>query len=159
MSYQINNEEFEYYNFLMDSYIETIIKLIDFSIEMRILPFKIWISINYIKNYIIENRIEILENGITYLLTNKEIILNFDISNLDDLDELDDDSNDNLSRKECINTIKKKNKFENLKEIELLNIIIEIKNNSKKISTNNIILIKNYFELLIDILQKIKNIF
>jgi hypothetical protein len=84
----------------MDSYVETIHKLIDTSYSMNILPFKVRFGINYIKKYINDNRFDSLQNGITYILTNKEIILNFNLNNLNDLDE---DSDDNMSIKSCVN--------------------------------------------------------
>lgn len=158
--------QIETYNFLMNTYIETIHKLIDLSYDFGILPFKIIFGMNWIKKYISENRFEVLENGINYLLTNKETILNF---NLDKLDELDMDSDDNVSIKSCINSIKnQQNKTKinsntnfdtNSDSDQMLNLIIEIKNNSKKLSSNDIIIIKKYFELLIIILEKIQNLF
>jgi hypothetical protein len=156
MEYQ--NIKLDNYIFLMDNYIEIILKLIDFSYQQNLLPFRLILAINYIKKYIIENRIEILSNGLNYLLENKDIILNFDLNKLDDLDE---DSDDNISRKECVKNINNfKNTYNNsFNESELLNYIIEIKNNSKKLSENNIKLVKKYFEIIIDILEKIKNIF
>ena len=60
------------YNYLMDLYVDTIHKLIDTSYTLNILPLKVIFGINYIKKYITNNRIEILQNGIFYLLTNKE---------------------------------------------------------------------------------------
>ena len=153
------NCQIESYNYLMDTYIEIIHKLINFSLNNNLLPFKIIMGINYLRKYVNENRLEILENSINYLLTYKEIILNFNIEKLDDLD---DDSDDNISRKECVNNIKNINNNivdKKFKENEILELIIEIKNNSKKLSKNDIDIIKKYFELLISILEQIKNIF
>jgi hypothetical protein len=155
-----NNDLFEKYNYLMDTYIDTIIKLIDTSYSMNILPFKIMFGLNYIKKYINENRFDILQNGIDYLLTSKDIILNFDIKNLDELDE---DDNDNVSIKTCINNFKTQqtkqiNSISNSDD-DMLNLIIEIKNNTKKLCNSDIIIIKKYFELLILILENIKKIF
>ena len=59
------------YNYLMDLYVDTIHKLIDTSYTLNILPLKVIFGINYIKKYITNNRIEILQNVIFYLLTNK----------------------------------------------------------------------------------------
>ncbi len=154
---------FEKYNYLMDSYIDTIIKLIDTSYSLRILPLKIMFGLGFIKNYIQSNRFDILQNGLDYLLTNKETILNFDISNLDEIDE---DFDDNVSIKSCINNIKQyqQSKQSNTNNFisnsdDMLNLIIEIKNNTKKLCSDDILLIKNYFELLIIILENIKKIF
>ena len=147
---------------------EYIHKLIDNSYSLGILPFKISLCINWIKKYISDNRLEILQNGITYLLTNKEIILNFNLSNLDELDE---DSDDNMSIKSCVNKFKNNKNSTNKHDLfnipnsnisnsdDVLNLIIEIKNNSKKLSKNDVIIIKKYFELIILILEKIKLLF
>ena len=154
---------FEQYNYLMDMYIDTIIKLIDTSYSFKILPFKIMFGLRFIKNHIQSNRFDILQNGLDYLLTNKETILNFDFNNLNELDE---DFDDNVSIKSCINNIKK---YQETKQInaedvisnsdEMLNLIIEIKNNTKKLHQDDLIIIKKYFELLVSILENIKKIF
>lgn len=146
----------ENYNYLVNSYIETIINLVDCSNSLNILPFKIKFCLSYIKDYIVNNKIEVLENGIKYLLINKDIIINF---NLDKLNELDEDSDDNVSIKSCINNMKKLKNIDSNQEDDLLNLIIEIKNNSKKLSENKINIIKEYFELLICILENIQNLF
>jgi len=146
----------ENYNYLVNSYIETIINLVDCSNSLNILPFKIKLSLGFIKNYIFANKMEVLENGIKYLLVNKDIIINFDLNKLDELDE---DTDDNISIKSCINNVKKIKNIDSNQEDDLLNLIIEIKNNSKKLSENKINIIKQYFELLICILENIQNIF
>lgn len=160
------NEKLEVYNYLMETYIDTINKLIDTSYSLGILPFKAILGMNWIKKHISENRVETLQNGIVYLLENKEIILNFDLSKLDELDE---DSDDNMSIKSCVNKFKNnnislKNNISNTTNNvsgsdDMLNLIIEIKNNTKKISQDDIEIIKKYFELLIIILEKIKKLF
>lgn len=147
-----SNEKIAIYDNLMNIYINTICDLLDTSKSMGILPFKISLSIYWIKNYITENRFEVLENGIIYLLTNKETILNFNLSNLDILDfDIDDD---NKSIKSCLNNMSKSTKVD-----DLINTIIEIKNNVKKKSSDEIEIIKKYFEILILILEKIENLF
>jgi 5'-3' exonuclease len=87
--------------------------------------------------------LEILEGGIMHLLPNKDDILNFNIDNLDELD-------DNLSIKEI------KNNISNNNPNEILNLVIEIKNNSKKLNKLEIETIKEYVQLLILVLEKIK---
>ena len=157
-----NYEKIDVYNYLMELYIDTIHKLIDSSYSLGILPFKIIMGMNWIKKHVSENKIDTLQNGILYLLTNKDIILNFDIANLDELDE---DSDDNMSIKSCVNKFKNNNNvqpfpMQNIStQDDMLNLIIEIKNNTKKLSNDDIIIIKKYFELLIIILEKIKNLF
>lgn len=143
------------YDYLMKTYIESIIELIDTSYTLKILPLKVMFGLNYIKNYIYENKFDILQNGLEYLLTNKDTILNFDINNLNELDE---DFDDNMSIKTCIKNLKTQKKTNNESD-ELLNIIIEIKNNAKKLSLSDINIIKKYFELLITILETMEKLF
>jgi len=151
------NEEYKvnHYNFLMDNYIEIILKLVDYSNNLSILPLKLSFGINLFKDYITKNRFSMLENGINILLENKETIINFDLNNLDQLD-VDDD--DNVSIKQCVNNIKQTNIVNN-EENELLNLIIDIKNNTKRLNKEKKIIIKKYFEIIINILEEIKNIF
>lgn len=152
------------FDVLVNNYIEVIYSLIDFSLRNNLLPIKLVLTIPFLRDYIKSNRIVLLEHGIIYLLKNKEQILNFSIEKLDELDELDDDSDDNISRKECKNNITNiKDTFssdlKNIEGNEILNIIIEIKNNSKKLDKQNIELIRNYINLLIIILEEIKKLF
>lgn len=150
------------YDYLMETYINTIIQLIDTSYSMRILPLKVMFGLSWIKKYIESNRFEVLENGINYLLENKDTVLNFSI---DKLDELDEDFDDNVSIKSCISNIKQTNSnIVNSSNVitdsdDMLNLMIEIKNNTKKLCEEDIMIIKSYFELLIIILEKIKNLF
>jgi hypothetical protein len=134
-------ERFEY---LKNSYIEVILNMIDFSLNKNILPMKIYFMIKYVKDYIKNNEIEIIESGINYLIPNKDDILNFNINNLDELE-------DNLSIKEI-----KKNIDNISNDNEIIKLIIEIKENSKKLNSVEIQTIKKYVELLISILEKIK---
>ena len=152
---EYENYKVNHYNFLMDNYIEIILNLIDYSYSNNILPIKLFFVINYFKNYINDNRINILQNGLNLLLENKEIIINFDINNLDQLD-VDDD--DNVSIKQCVKNMEKCNSEFN-ENNELLNLIIDIKNNTKKLSNDKILTIKKYFEILLNILEEIKKIF
>lgn len=150
------------YDYLMETYINTIIQLIDTSYSMRILPLKVMFGLSWIKKYIQSNKIEVLENGINYLLENKDTVLNFSI---DKLDELDEDFDDNVSIKSCISNIKQTHSnIVNSSNVitdsdDMLNLMIEIKNNTKKLCEEDIMIIKSYFELLIIILEKIQNLF
>lgn len=150
------------YDYLMETYINTIIQLIDTSYSMRILPLKVMFGLNWIKKYIQLNKFEVLENGINYLLENKDTVLNFSI---DKLDELDEDFDDNVSIKSCISNIKQTHSnIVNSSNVitdsdDMLNLMIEIKNNTKKLCKEDIMIIKSYFELLIIILEKIQNLF
>ena len=122
------------------------------------------IGLPLIKDYILTNRIDLLEYGVQYILSNKSDIMNFDINRLD---ELDSNSDDNISRKECINNIdnakfKINNKINfatNYNSNEIIEIIVQIKNNSKNLDNFTVMMIKNYFELLILILEQIKSLY
>lgn len=149
MSYS-TNIDYEHYELLMDMYIEIILNLIDFSVNNKIIPIKMTLFVNYIKKYITENRLEMLDSGIKNILNNKDIILNFNITNLD---KLEDDFN-NIS----INNFNIENNLNDDKQY-FLNLIIDIKNNSKYISKENINIIKTYFETIINILENINNLF
>lgn len=150
------------YDYLMETYINTIIQLIDTAYSMRILPLKVMFGLNWIKKYIQSNKFEVLENGINYLLENKDTVLNFSI---DKLDELDEDFDDNVSIKSCISNIKQTHSnIVNSSNVitdsdDMLNLMIEIKNNTRKLCEEDIMIIKSYFELLIIILEKIQNLF
>ena len=127
------------FDYLKKNYIEIILNMIDYSLKKNILPLKIYALTSFYKGYIKNNDIYILENGIKYVLPYKEEILNFNINNLDELD----------------NTYESLKKF-NTSENDIFNIIIEIKNNLKKLNENDINTIKQYVELIISILEKIK---
>lgn len=151
--------KYSLYEKLMNDYIGLIIDLIESANKMRILPLKIMLSIGFIKNYIDSNRLIILQNGIEYLLNNKETILNFDITKLDDLDV---DTDDNVSIKSCINNYKAHNNQSfNMDDDqnEILNLIIDIKNNSKKLSSIEVNIIKKYIELIITTLEQMEKLF
>lgn len=159
---QLNEMElFETYDRLMNDYVETIIKLLDVAYTFDILPFKITLCMGYIKNYIRENRFEVLSNGLSLLLENKDTVLNFDTSKLD---ELDNDDDDNVSIKSCVNNYKRHNKqTENLDVLkgtnEMLDILIDIKNRSKNMNDEQVGIVKLYFEILIMLLEQIKGLF
>jgi hypothetical protein len=124
--------------------------MLDFSLTKKILPAKVYFMTKYIKDYIINNEMEILETGISYLLPNKDDILNF---NIDNLNELDDNFNLTLIN---INNNDNNNDNNNNNKNEILKLIIDIKNNSKKLNKIEIETIKNYIQLIILVLEKIK---
>ncbi len=156
------------FDMLTNNYVETINSLLDLAVQNRIVPFKLLIGLPMIKDYIKTNKIDLLEYGIQYILSNKTDIMNFDINKLD---ELDSDSDDNISRKEYISNINdfKSNKAfnknttnnlpNNFDSNEILDTIIQIKNNSKNLDNFTVQMIKNYFELLILILEQIKSLY
>ncbi len=144
---------------LSDKYIFVINNIIDYSVSKKIVPLKIILGIDFLKKYIINNKVELIKNGVEYLLGYKEDILNFDLKNLD---ELDNDSEDNISRKNCIDNISQVKKIINeqkYKENEILDIIIEIKNKAKNLNEMDRSIIKGYMEILIMILENIRDLF
>lgn len=155
------------FNVLVDNYVNTVNSLLDLAVESKIVPFKVIMGLPFIKDYIKTNRIDIMEYSIQYILSNKDNIINFDISKLDELDELDEsiDSDDNVSRKQYINNISNVKSNINLKitnnfnSDDILDLIIQIKNNSKNLDKFTIQMIRNYIELLIFILEQIKVLF
>ena len=144
---------------LSDKYISVINNIIEYSVSKKIVPLKIILGIDFLKKYIINNKVELIKNGVEYLLGYKEDILNFDLKNLD---ELDNDSEDNISRKNCIDNISQVKKIINeqkYKENEILDIIIEIKNKAKNLNEMDRSIIKGYMEILIMILENIRDLF
>ncbi len=146
-----------------DKYVDVIEKLLDFSTSKNILPIKILLGMKILKQYIKDNKVSLIQKGVEYLLNYKETILNFDLNNLDVLDNNSEDNfDDNYSRKNCLNTINKAKHIINeqtYKENEILDLIIDIKNNAKNLNETDKSIIKGYIEVLILILEKIKTLF
>jgi hypothetical protein len=141
------------FGYLSDQYIELIINLIEFCEEKKILPKKIIFFISSIKKNLNENKFEIIQNSLNYILENKETILNFS------LDSLDEDNNNNYNNLKNIYQLKNLIK-NNENELEIINLIIEIKKNAKiLLKEDDISIIKNYIEIMILILEKIKILF
>ncbi len=149
----------EKFNYLTENYIELINNLLIFSNEKNILPKKISFCLPIIRNYLEENKLEVIQNSITYILENKETILNFSLESLDDFS--DNSSTDSLKNISQLKKIIEENNFNKLNnnEIEILNIIIEIKKKSNLLNKEDINIIKNYIEVMIIILEKIKILF
>jgi hypothetical protein len=160
LDYKLNR-----FDILVNNYTDTVNSLLDLAVSNKLVPIKFILSLPIMKDYIGTNKIDILEYGIKYILSNKDDILNFNINKLDELDELDEESDDNTSRKECISNIStiksntKKDLINGIESNEILDIIIHIKNNSKKLDEFTIQMVKNYVELLILILEQIKILF
>lgn len=148
MSY--SKSKFDTYLTLTENYIDLINELINYSLNKNLLPLKYLIAIPIIKNYIDNNKSKIIEYGVTYILEYKNEILNFSLSSLDN--NIYDDNNIN-------NIYQLKNIINNEQQGEILNIIIEIKNNAHKLNIEDMNIIKSYIELLIMILEKLKYLF
>lgn len=147
----------EKFNYLTNQYIELIINLIDYCDEKKILPKKIIFFLDTIKKNLNENKFEIIQNSLQHILENKETILNFSLDSLEE--DSDDKSNNNLNN---IYQLKKliKNTNSNQNELEIINLIIEIKKNAKiLLIKDDIVIIKDYIEIMIMILEKIKILF
>lgn len=145
---------------LSDKYLIVVNKILNYSLSKKLLPLKISLGIDFLKKYIQENKIRLIQYGVEYLLNHKDLILNFSINSLD---ELDTDSEDNVSRKSCINNISKVKQAMNVdinsEETEILNLIIEIKNKAKNLNEFDRSIVKGYIEVLIMILENIRDLF
>jgi len=148
----------EKFNYLTNQYIELIINLIDYCDEKKILPKKIIFFLDTIKKNLKENKFEIIQNSLIHILENKETILNF---SLDSLEEDSDDKSNNLNNiYQLKKLIKNTNPNTNQNELEIINLIIEIKKNAKTLLIKeDIVIIKDYIEIMIMILEKIKILF
>jgi hypothetical protein len=146
------NNKLEIFNELIYNYFIVIDSLINIGRDKNIIPLKYIVLIPILQSYIEQNKLSIVQKSLVTLLNNKDRILNFS------LDKLDKDENINLEKikiiidKENINNAKEK-------ESELFDLIIQIKNNSLKLDKEERMIIKSYIELMIMILEKIKNIF
>lgn len=146
------NNKLEIFDELIYNYFIVIDNLINIGRDKNIIPLKYIVLIPILQSYIEENKLSIVQKSLVTLLNNKARILNFS------LDKLDKDENINLEKikiiidKENINNTKEK-------ESELFDLIIQIKNNSLKLDKEERMIIKSYIELMIMILEKIKNLF
>ena len=136
------SENFKQYKILSEYYINSIIGLLDYSNSVNIIPIKYSIFIKNIKIYIDENKMEMIQNGLKYILNNKEDILKLTLNTLK--------SKDN---EEILGFFEK---FDDTPET--FNIIFDILNNSKKLKKNDFELVKEYLETIIIILEKIKEV-
>ena len=141
------------YNNLTDNYFLIIDELINFSKEKNIIPTKILFFLPIVKNYIETNKFTILQTSLQNFLEYKDEILNFSVNNF------------NIQNDKNIREIKNlmfdkmnQNKID-YKDIEVFELLLEIKDNSLKLNTEDKNIIKQYIELLIIILEKIKNLF
>jgi hypothetical protein len=149
----------EKFNYLTENYIELINNLLNFSNEKKILPQKISFCLPMIRTFIEENKLEIIQHSIIHILEHKETILNFSIDSLEDFS--DNSSTDSLKNISQLKKMIEENNFNKLNnnEIEILNIIIDIKKKSNILTKDDIIIIQNYIEVMIIILEKIKILF
>lgn len=133
----------EEYDTLVNDYRNTLCGLIDYTLELKIIPIKLKLKIPFIKNHInnIENETELLENGLI-LLENKYIINNFDINNMFEFSEY-------------YNNIASQNDFLDIID-DFVNVIKKKKLLIKKEDIDGV---KTLFEYIFDIIEKIKKMF
>ena len=136
------SEKFNQYKILSEYYINSISGLLDFSNSINIIPIKYSIFIKNIKTYITDNKMEMIKNGLLYILNNKEDILKLTLDTLK--------SKDNG---EVLNFFEK---FDDTPDT--FNIIFEILNNSKKLKKKDFEVVKEFLETIIIILEKIKEV-
>jgi hypothetical protein len=134
----------EQYKMLSNYYIDTVKELFNYSKEENLIPLSCKIFLPFANEYIEDNKLSIIENGLEYLLKNKEYILNFSIENLN-----------NTENKNIINEFKDIIDKNNVKEVKLIFDIIE---NAKKLNNYQQKIFKEYIEIIILILEKINNL-
>jgi hypothetical protein len=146
----MNTIEIEKFNYLTNQYIELIINLIDFCNQKKILPKKIIFFLDTIKKNLNENKFEIIQKSLHHILENKETILNFSFDSLEENIEVNSNNLNNIYQLK--NLIKNNNE----NELEIINLIIDIKKNAKLLLIkDDIAIIKDYIEIMIMILEKI----
>jgi hypothetical protein len=158
MDYQIN-DKVELCMRLTDMYVESIIELLDSAYNLWILPYTMIFMLGTIKDQIRTNRFEMVRYGTECLLDKetKKTIINFDTSKLENLDS---DFDDNITVKTCINNFSNyNNNSENYEPNLILELIIEIKNNAKKLQLKDRNKIKEHILILVDILENLEKIF
>jgi hypothetical protein len=140
------------FNELIETYFLVINNLVEIARDKNIIPIRYIMLIPALNGYIENNRLYIIQKSIITILDNKEKILNFSLNNLE---------NDSTINLEKIKTIIDKENLNNCrdKESEFFDLIIQIKNNSLKLSSDEKHIFKSYIELMINILEKIKSIF
>ena len=61
---------------LSDKYLDVMNKILDYSVSKNLLPLKVTFGIGFLKKYIQENKIRLVQYGVEYLLNHKDYILN-----------------------------------------------------------------------------------
>ena len=146
------NNKLNIFNELTENYFLVIKSLMELAKDKNIIPIRYIILIPVLTSYIENNRVYIIQKSIITILNNKEKILNFSLNNLE---------NDNTVNLEKIKTIIDRENLNNCRdrESEFFDLIIQIKNNSLRLSEDDRNIFKAYIELMIKILEKIKCIF
>lgn len=141
----------QYYT-LENDYFILLNDLVEFMYNNSLVPTKLILFKDIIKNYIQSNKIEIIKSSLENILPMKDEILDFNFDNLENLEDLD-----NLT---CRINSKRNNKIENYSNsFEIFNMIIEVKDRAIKLSRNNKKILKQLLEIMILLLEEIYNIF
>lgn len=144
-----NNNKEEYFTILIDKYMMVINRLIDYLDENDMIPLKMVCMKEIIKEYIKSNRDIVVMNSIEIILKNKDEILNFEF------DE-DDKQIDNLRSimESKINIGRNIGKY----EMEIVKMVMEAKSKSKKLGKDKREMIREYVEVMILILERMREI-
>lgn len=132
------------YDELSKYYCNTLKDFIDYSKNENLIPFHYKIFISDINNYIDNNKVELIENGLIYILKNKEYIVNY--------------SFDNLKKQENEIIIKQLKTFNQSIVENELNVIFDIIDNAKKLEPHQQNIIKQFLDIIIIILEKIEEL-
>lgn len=145
-----NKNKEEYFTILIDKYMMVINRLIDYLDENDMIPLKMVCMKEFIKEYIKSNRDVVVMNSIEIILKNKEDILNFEF-------EEDNKQIDNLR-----NIIEKKSKESEINigryEMEIVKMVMEAKDKSKRLGKDKREMIREYVEVMILILERMREI-
>ena len=125
------------FNELTENYFLVIKSLMELAKDKNIIPIRYIILIPVLTSYIENNRVYIIQKSIITILNNKEKILNFSLNNLE---------NDNTVNLEKIKTIIDRENLNNCRdrESEFFDLIIQIKNNSLRLSEDDRNIFKAY---------------
>ncbi len=148
-----NNNKEEYFTILIDKYMMVINRLIDYLDENDMIPIKMVCMKEIIKEYIKSNRDEIVMNSIEIILKNKDEILNFEF------DE-DDKQIDNLRSimESKINIGRNIGRNIGKYEMEIVKMVMEAKSKSKKLGKDKREMIREYVDVMILILERMREI-
>jgi hypothetical protein len=132
---------------LLDNYIIHVYDLIDNAVSLKLLSTYMIFFVPKFKNYIENNRVEVLQNCVS----NIDDFIEF---SFDDFNEMDD----NQSFDKYMHKIQN-NKTESHNSTELFNFLLEIKKKSKKLNNKSRNLIKNKINIIVNDLSDIRNVF
>lgn len=136
--------EAEQYKILSNYYVDTIKDFFNYTREADVIPKSCIVFLPFVNDYIEDNKLFLIENGLVYILQNKEYIETFSIENLKN-----EDNSKIMSDFKHI--IDKKNNTE-------IKIIFDILDNTKKLNKTQQKIVKEYMDMIILILEKINKL-